>query len=302
MKRHIRQGLRPALAVAVALAGLLAHSPTASAQGRPLAVSLSGGTDPARGDVDGSGWARLELNQGQEQICFEVQVRGTAPVSNVRIAEAESGRSILLLQNGMGSGMRCAAAGKDLVKAIRKEPGRYLLIVGTSQYPQGAVRGSLASASAEESLRMLMLAWSRAARGEVADRSGFALANLDWQGIDWRSIDWERMDWQGIDLAALGLEGVDLRSVDWKNVDWQGIDWERLDLRSVDLRAWLHAGQDAPRVDGGSGRDRAGNNRDDSNGNSRSDHNRSDNNRNDSSRGGNDNKQGGNDNNRGGND
>jgi hypothetical protein len=137
---------RPVAALMVALAALLLGATPVAAQGRPLVASLAGGTT---GDADGSGYVWLELNQGQGTICYELAISGTGPVSNLRIFDLESGQSVVLLLNGVGTTSDCVDVEKATIRAINRSAGDYGVVVGTSQYPQGAVSGALTVPSAK---------------------------------------------------------------------------------------------------------------------------------------------------------
>lgn len=132
-------------ALVAALALLLLATGSASAQERPLVASLLGG---AGGDPDGSGYIWLELNQGRSEICYELAVRGTGPVSSLRIFEMESGRSVATLLYGVGTTSDCVRVDRQVVRQVRQNPTDYGIMVGTSQYPKGALSGALTTPSA----------------------------------------------------------------------------------------------------------------------------------------------------------
>jgi hypothetical protein len=74
--------------VGIALTGLaLTSAPSwAATGGRPLSTVLTGAAEvPGPGDPDGRGTARLTLNQGQEEICYDLTVSGIAPATAAHI-------------------------------------------------------------------------------------------------------------------------------------------------------------------------------------------------------------------------
>lgn len=144
-----RTNLAPFVLILTVIMLLTSVTP-AFAQGRPLFAPLSGGSDPAKGDVDGSGFVWLELNQGQGRICLEAEISGTSQVMSIRIVEAESGRVRVALNSGVGLAAGCVEVDKDLVKQIRQEYEEYSVVVATSQYPNGALRGTLRNPTSEE--------------------------------------------------------------------------------------------------------------------------------------------------------
>lgn len=148
---------RSGAALLLVLVALLITTSAALAQGRPLVALLSGGTDSAKGDVDGSGFVWLDLNQGQGRICFQTEVSGVSPVASIRIVEISSNRVVVAVNSGVGFASGCVAVDKDLVKQIRQNYAKYAIVIATSQYPNGALRGALRLPSADD--RELLRDW-----------------------------------------------------------------------------------------------------------------------------------------------
>ncbi len=158
---------------AAALAtGLLLIAAPVHAQGRPLVAPLSGGVDANLGDVDGSGAVRLDLNQGQSRICFHVEVEGLSPVSELRIVNLVTQQTVVVLQDGLSEESGCINVDKELVKEIRQNYSRYAVSVDTSQYPEGAIRGTLLLPSAAVGPNGLKIAHPNAGAGSSADSPG----------------------------------------------------------------------------------------------------------------------------------
>jgi len=119
--------------------------------GRPLYATMTGANEvPGPGDPDGAGSALLTLNQGQGEICFQIQVTNlTLPATGAHIHTGTAGVPGGVLvpltppdATGMSTG--CATGlSKSLIKAIRQNPGDYYVNVHTTDYPAGAVRGQL---------------------------------------------------------------------------------------------------------------------------------------------------------------
>jgi hypothetical protein len=139
----------PLAALAIAVLALAIAS-TASAGGRPLSADLSGSNEVppvSTGDPDGSGTANLTLNQGQGEICLEIEVedistptlqhihRGAAGINGPVVVDFTP----LLSQGGDG----CVSADPGLVKEIRKNPEGFYFNVHTADFGGGAVRGQL---------------------------------------------------------------------------------------------------------------------------------------------------------------
>jgi hypothetical protein len=139
-----------ALLVAVLLVGL---APGTMATGRPLkAADMVGANEvPGPGDPDGSGTARLRLNQGRHRVCFTIEVTGIAlPATAAHIhtgAAGVAGAPVVTLgapdETGISTGCVTDVA-RSLIKDIRKHPADYYVNVHNAEYPDGAIRAQLA--------------------------------------------------------------------------------------------------------------------------------------------------------------
>ena len=139
----------PLAALAIAVLALAIAS-TASAGGRPLSADLSGSNEVppvSTGDPDGSGTADLTLNQGQGEICLQIEVQNIAAPILQHIHRGVAGANgpvvvdftSLLSQGGDG----CVSADPALVKEIRQNPEGFYFNVHTGEFQGGAVRGQL---------------------------------------------------------------------------------------------------------------------------------------------------------------
>lgn len=139
--------MRRAVLILVATVMVIAALP-ALAGGRPLSTGLSGAAEvPGPGDPDGSGSARLWLNQGQEEICFDVQVSNIVAVTAAHIHRGATGVAgpvvVPLTVIDSDSVVGCVEVSAALVKEIRQHPDRFYVNVHNAVYPAGAVRGQL---------------------------------------------------------------------------------------------------------------------------------------------------------------
>jgi hypothetical protein len=124
-------------------------APATVANGRPLKAELSGANEvPGPGDPDGSGVARLRLNQGRHRICYRIAVSDIAlPVTAAHIhagADGVAGPPVVTFGAFVdGSAEGCVTVERALVKAIRKNRSAYYVNVLNADFPDGAIRGQL---------------------------------------------------------------------------------------------------------------------------------------------------------------
>jgi len=123
----------------------------ASAGGRPLAADLTGAAEvPGPGDADGTGTALITLNQGQSQVCFDLHVSDiTLPAigAHIHVAPSDAAGPVVVAltpPDASGASSGCVDdVDRELIKAIRRDPGAYYVNVHTTDFPGGAVRGQL---------------------------------------------------------------------------------------------------------------------------------------------------------------
>ena len=138
------------LAVALAVAGIAA----ADDGGRPLSTTLTGAEEaPVPGDPNATGQADLTLNQGQNEVCFDISwadIDGTVFAGHIHVGPAgDPGPVVVTLFTGSFAGtdsVSGCAEGVDaeLIKAIRHDPSAYYVNVHSRpNFPGGAVRGQL---------------------------------------------------------------------------------------------------------------------------------------------------------------
>ena len=134
--------------LSVGLLVLLSTAAAISAGGRPLTTQMTGGAEvPGPGDPDGSGTARITVNPGKAEVCYQLSVRdiSTATLAHVHVGEAgASGPPVVTLgppTSGQSDG--CISVDRDLALAIIKNPENYYVNVHTGDFPNGAIRGQL---------------------------------------------------------------------------------------------------------------------------------------------------------------
>jgi hypothetical protein len=134
-------------AMALTIVGLAAAQEKEQG-GRRLTATLTGAAEvPGPGDPDGGGTAVITLNQGQNEVCFELTVTNIAAAT---LAHIHSGGPtvagpvvVTLTPPAEGSSKGCVSAGADLIKNIRQNPGNFYVNVHNADFPDGAVRGQL---------------------------------------------------------------------------------------------------------------------------------------------------------------
>ena len=123
----------------------------ALAGGRPLSADMTGANEfPGPGDPDGSGTAKLTLNQGQGEVCWSIAVENIAlPATAAHIHPGAAGTANSPIVNLGAPGPDGTSVGcidgidKSLIKAIRKNPSAYYVNIHNADFPGGAVRGQL---------------------------------------------------------------------------------------------------------------------------------------------------------------
>jgi hypothetical protein len=116
--------------------------------GRPLNVTLSGTAEvPGPGDPDGRGTARVRINLGKQQICYNLSVSNIVPATAAHIHEGSSTEAgpvvVTLTPPTRGSSNGCVAIERELAQRILRSPTNFYVNVHNEPFPKGAVRGQL---------------------------------------------------------------------------------------------------------------------------------------------------------------
>lgn len=143
--------LVPAVVVLVGLLGSPAYAdrlPGSDHGGLPLSATLTPGAEvPPPGEAGDSGSARITLNHGQSEVCWELHVvTVTTPIAaHIHVGAAGVPGPIVVPLSapvgGFSSG--CRSASQELIEAIMANPGGYYVNVHTTAFPGGAIRGQL---------------------------------------------------------------------------------------------------------------------------------------------------------------
>ena len=140
---------KAAIGSAVAALVLAAGTSGASTESRVLSAHLSGANEvPGPADPDGSGAAQIRFVSGEQNVCYDIQVRDIAPATMAHIhggARGEAGTPPVLAlgapTDGASSG--CVSAPQEVVDRIRADPGAFFVNIHNQEFPGGAVRGQL---------------------------------------------------------------------------------------------------------------------------------------------------------------
>ena len=135
------------LATSIAALMMFALIASAGAGGRPLSATLTGAAEvPDPGDPDGSGFAKVTLNSGTGEVCFDITVEDVEPILAAHIHAAPAGvpGGIVVNFDVPNNGLSgCVTADRDLIKQIKKSPADYYVNVHNADFPAGALRGQL---------------------------------------------------------------------------------------------------------------------------------------------------------------
>ena len=141
------------LIAAIALANVALFAGFVTAQekeqgGRRLTATLTGAAEvPGPGDADGAGTAVVTLNQGQNEVCFELSVSNIAPATAAHIHAGAAGAAgdvvVTLTPPKDGSSKGCVSTTAEVIKNIRQNAANFYVNVHNAEFPDGAVRGQL---------------------------------------------------------------------------------------------------------------------------------------------------------------
>lgn len=143
------------LILVLAAALLLAACNPGDDEGGEFDFELSGTEEVCEGDTcggDGTGSAEIEINSDENQVCYEISLEGVENVTAAHIhsgAQGEAGPVLVNLEypEGEDDGADECVDGvsESDLEEISEDPANFYLNVHSERYPDGAVRGQLAS-------------------------------------------------------------------------------------------------------------------------------------------------------------
>jgi len=113
-----------------------------------LSATLTGAAEePAPGDVDGSGRAKITLDPAKGEACYDLTVDNVDTPTAAHIHKGPAGTAgnvvIGLTPPTQGKAAGCLPADKALVADVAANPSQYYVNVNNATYERGAVRGQL---------------------------------------------------------------------------------------------------------------------------------------------------------------
>ena len=132
----------------LALAGCETVNEVANdAVGNQLRAQLAGANEPAGGDPDGAGLARIEISDATNTVCTDLEVRMISPATAAHIHRGAAGVNgppvITLDVPDDNDSDDCDEVQESLLREIRANPAGFYVNVHTADYPDGAIRGQL---------------------------------------------------------------------------------------------------------------------------------------------------------------
>lgn len=124
---------------------LITTAALAADGGARRVTTLSGAEEVPPADPDGSGFARITLNYGQGQVCWEVSYEGIVAPGAAHIHSAPAGVNGPVVVPLSPINFGCAAVDQGLIKAIIQNPEMYYVNVHNADFPGGAIRGQLSN-------------------------------------------------------------------------------------------------------------------------------------------------------------
>lgn len=146
----IRQAASTFAILAIALGAPIAVTP-AFAASAGWTVQLAGNTEvPGPGSATGAGVAMVNVDDSANAVCYSISVVriGQATMAHIHTGAAGvSGPPAVPLSTPGANGMvrGCARVSHNVAAAILANPSGYYINIHTADFPEGALRGQLAS-------------------------------------------------------------------------------------------------------------------------------------------------------------
>lgn len=140
---------RHSFTAAAALAVLITGTTGArAADDKKFTVALEGDQVTVGGDPDGTGTATIRIDAQAGEICYRLRTRNIDEAFASHIHEGAAGTDGPVVvnftppgANGMSSG--CVNVGRELATEIANDATDYYVVVHTTPFPAGALRGQM---------------------------------------------------------------------------------------------------------------------------------------------------------------
>jgi hypothetical protein len=151
----MQEGTTFAALAAAGLAGALAlggcatlEEAVAGAVSQTYHANLTGAQEVGGGDPDGSGKARITIEDNFNQVCWRISdVRNISPITAAHIHVGVVGTNgppvFTLTKSNEGTWVGCSGASEWTQDRIEGNPERFYVNLHTADYPDGAIRGQL---------------------------------------------------------------------------------------------------------------------------------------------------------------
>lgn len=136
--------LVPIASALLAMMALAAVSVASS--NKTFTVKMTGAQERPKGDPNGTGTAKITLEDSKRKVCFTLSWHGISKPVASHIHQGKKGTAgpiVVPLFAGTPKHTGCSTAPKALIEKIKEHPGNYYVNVHTIQFPGGAIRGQL---------------------------------------------------------------------------------------------------------------------------------------------------------------
>lgn len=112
-----------------------------------LQLSLNGSSNVPVGDPDGSGSARISIEEASNTICIVLSTTNLSPIDLAHIHRGGAGQVgpvvVPVDPPDRNPNDDCKLVNNALLQEIRSDPDAFYIDVHSTEYPRGAIRGQL---------------------------------------------------------------------------------------------------------------------------------------------------------------
>lgn len=116
--------------------------------GHKFDVSLDGSQEVLKGDIDGTGEAKIRIREERGELCVDIETNYIDQARGAHIHHAPKGSNgtmvvNLPIPNEDGEAKGCIEVSPDVLNKITTNAHDYYINIHTNPYPDGAIRGQL---------------------------------------------------------------------------------------------------------------------------------------------------------------